>query len=444
MLEHVSETVQLDGPAALPVYGKAYDLEPPAPLADIHHFTKGHPIEAYAAMRSKAPVCWVPEIYRSHSNGPGFWAITRYHDVRAVELDTQTFSSQRGGINMSYGAPETRHPLLYPATLNNMISMDQPHHLPLRREHMAYFTPAYVKTLQRKVDDEIDRLLDAMADNGPDLDLVDHFSAKLPLFTLCEILGVPESDRSRFIGWMHELENAADTMSKNDIGDIDPALLMRFMTGIQEMFDYGRDILKERRASPREDLLSAIAAAKIDGEYLSDLYLDGSWLLIVFAGNDTTRNSLSGTMRLLTENPGQRTKLIENPDLTPGMVDEAIRLVSPVIHMRRTATRDAEVAGQKIAEGEKVILWYGAANRDESVFQDPDRFDIERANAKDHIAFGLGPHVCLGQRVANMQLEAAYRKILARFPKIEWTGGIEMAPNNFVHAISKLEVHLGA
>jgi hypothetical protein len=166
-------------------------------------------------------------------------------------------------------------------------------------------------------------------------------------------------------------------------------------------------------------------------------------LLIVFAGNDTTRNSLSGTMKLLTEFPEQKQKLIDDPSRIPNMVHEAIRMVSPVIYMRRTAAEDAEINGQKIAEGEKVVMYYGAANRDPSVFADPDRFDVERANAKDHLAFGMGPHVCLGQRVANMQLEAAYRQILARFPDVEWTGDIDIAPNNFVHAISRLGIDLG-
>ncbi len=444
MLPLVSDTVQEDGPASEPKYAKRYELEPPAPLADLAFFTQGQPYEAFAKLREEAPICWHPEPLQGQPDGPGFWAVTRYHDVRTVELDTETFSSQRGGINMAYGAPETRHPLLYPATLNTMICLDQPYHLPLRRAHMPFFTPAYVRDLRRRVEEKIDLLLDGMEDAGPRLDMVRHFSAELPLFTLSEMLGIPEADRSKLVGWMHHLELAADTIAKNNLGDIDPALLMTFMTSIQEMFDYGREILGERRAAPREDLLSAIANAVIDDEQLSEPFLDGSWLLIVFAGNDTTRNSLSGAMKLLTEFPDQKQKLLDNPALISGMVDEAIRMVSPVIHMRRTATRDTELAGQKIAEGEKVIMWYGAANRDETVFENPDQFDVERANAGDHIAFGLGPHVCLGQRIANMQLEAAYTKILARFPNVIWTGDIEMAPNNFVHAISRLEIDLGA
>ncbi len=441
MIPLVSDTAQQDDGPVTPAHPKRYDMPAPAPLGDLELFTAGHPFDAYREMRDSAPVCWVEENYPSFQ-GPGFWAVTRYDDVRTVDLDPETFSSQRGGINISYGAPETRHPQLFAAAMNTMICLDQPFHLPLRREHMPFFTPAYTRSLQQAVETKIDALLDSLEDEGPTVDMVKQFSAELPLYTLCEMLGVAEADRPRLIEWMHHLELAQDTIARKNLGEIDPAQIMAFMTAMNELFEYGREVLYERRKAPREDLLSAIANAAVEGEPLSEPFLDGSWLLIVFAGNDTTRNTLSGTMKLLTEFPDQKQKLIDDPDLTPGMVDEAIRMVSPVIYMRRTATRDAEIAEQKIAEGEKVVMYYGAANRDSSVFADPDRFDIERANAKDHIAFGMGPHVCLGKRTANMQLDAAYRKILARFPNITWTGDIDIAPNNFVHAISRLEVSL--
>ena len=186
--------------------------------------------------------------------------------------------------------------------------------------------------------------------------------------------------------------------------------------------------------------MTAIARAQVDGALLSDEYLDGSWLLIVFAGNDTTRNTLSGAMKLLTEFPDQKAKLAANPDLLPNAANEFIRMVSPVIYMRRTALQDSEIADQKIAAGEKVIMFYGAANRDAAVFDNPDALDVARPNADKHIAFGYGPHVCLGKRVAQIQLEEAYRQILARLPDISWTGEIDIAPNNFVHAIRKLGV----
>jgi len=217
-----------------------------------------------------------------------------------------------------------------------------------------------------------------------------------------------------------------------------------FNAAVEEMFAYGLHMLHKRRQDPQSDLMTAIARAQVDGELLSDEYLDGSWLLIVFAGNDTTRNTLSGAMKLLTEFPDQKAKLAAQPELLGNAADEFIRLVSPVIYMRRTALRDAEIAGQKIAEGEKVVMYYGAANRDASVFEQPDALDVARPNANRHIAFGYGPHVCLGKRVAQIQLEEAYRQLLVRLPDIEWTGQIDIAPNNFVHAIRKLGVRYSA
>jgi len=261
-----------------------------------------------------------------------------------------------------------------------------------------------------------------------------------------EILGIPEADQPKIAEWMGMLELAQYTMEQigqGDMSQVDPAQIMMFMQEVQAMFDYGQHILKARRAEPRDDLLSAIANVEIDGALLPDEFLDGSWLLIIFAGNDTTRNSISGTMRLLTEFSEAKSELAANPDLLPNAVNEAIRMVSPVIYMRRTAAKDTELRGQRIAEGEKLIMYYGAANRDPSVFENPDQFDLRRSNAKDHLAFGIGQHVCLGQRVANMQLEAVYRQILTRFPKISWTGEQTIAPNNFTHSVTQLMVDVG-
>jgi cytochrome P450 len=419
-----------------PKYGRAFAFDPPVDLAHYAAFTEGQPFGAFKAMRENAPVCWCKE---PPELGGGFWALTRYDDVRAVSLAPRVFSSQKGGILMAYGKPETRHALLHRASLDQMINMDQPIHFELRREHLPFFTAKYVADLKCRVEAKVTHLLDAIAPMGQ-CDLVEHVSAELPLYTLSEILGIPEGDRPKLVRWMHFLELAGYIVAEKNFGSIDPNFFAEFMSNVAEMFEYGRDILLKRRAAPREDLLSALAHAKVQGDLLPDEYLDGSWLLIVFAGNDTTRNSISGTMKLLTEFPAEKARVQANLALLATMVDEAIRMVSPVMYMRRTATKDTDIRGQRIAEGEKVIMYYGAANRDPAVFADPDRFDAGRATAKDHVAFGIGPHVCLGQRVANMQLEVVYRQILMRFPDMRWTGEIDIAPNNFVHAIRKLGV----
>lgn len=416
-------------------------------LTNIRRFTSGQPFADFARMRAEAPVMWHPE----PMDGPGFWAVTRHADVMTVNGDPETFSSQRGGILMAVGKPEARHALLFRASMDAMINMDAPHHLQLRREHMPYFTPAYLRDLTLKVRAEITRLLDEMAaraDGDGQCDLVEAFSSRLPLFTLCEILGVPPEDRPKFLKWMHYLEMAQNMAAEQAGLPAEPTLeLMQFVadfnSNVEEMFEYGRAMLHKRRQDPQNDLMSAIARAQLEGDFLSDEYLDGSWLLIVFAGNDTTRNTLSGSVKLITEHADQRAKLLADDSLLPNAVNEFIRMVSPVIYMRRTATKDTEVAGQRILEGQKVIMYYGAANRDAAVFDIPDQLDVTRANADKHIAFGYGPHVCIGKRVAQLQLEETWRQMLARFPNIRWTGDIDIAPNNFVHAIRRLGVALG-
>ena len=429
-LQNVTETYQVDTAPRPPKNKPVFDLAPPVDLTDPTVFSSrgGYTHEAFAEMREKAPVMWHPE-----QVGAGFWAVTSYDLVKKVELDPVIYSSQRGGILMTYGQEDTpRHPLLHSSSLNSLINLDRPYHTTLRMEHMQFFRPGFVA-----------ELLDAMEKQGPVVDMVELFSAELPLFTLCEILGVPPEDRPKLVHWMHFLENSQYQAQQEGLGNVTPEQIMAFMSEIQAMFDYGRHMLAKRRADPQNDLLSAIANVEIDGEPLSPEFLDGSWLLIVFAGNDTTRNSLSGTMRLLTEFADQKEKLIANEDLFPNFVHESIRMVSPVTYMRRTATAEADLGGQTIAEGDKVVMYYAAANRDPSKFPEPNRFDITRANAKEHLAFGHGPHVCLGQRVANMQLDSAYRNILSRFPNIKWTGEQTLAPSNFVHAISSLMVDLG-
>ncbi len=441
-MDLISETVEIGtrkGPAHRPVYPAS-----PVDLFDPAVFTKGPPNADFKWLRANAPVAWNDE----PGDRPGFWSLTRYDDVMRVNGDPETFSSQKGGILMAHIKSDQQ---LAKASLDAMINMDAPAHLQLRREHMPYFTPAYLRGLTDRIEGEVTRLLDAMAPLGR-CDLVPALSAQLPLFTLCEILGVPLEDRPKFLTWMHFLELANSFMAERsaDTGGMEGAaaalppeakmFLDAFNAAVDEMFEYGRAILHKRRQDPQADLMSAIARAQLDGEFLSDEYLDGSWLLIVFAGNDTTRNTISGTMGLLTDFPDQKARLIANPGLLPGAVNEFIRMVSPVIYMRRTATRDVEIAGQTIAEGEKVIMYYGSANRDETVFADPDRLDVERANADKHVAFGYGPHTCIGKRVAQIQLEAVYRQLLARFPDIHRDGEMEVSPNNFVYAIKSMPV----
>jgi cytochrome P450 len=322
----------------------------------------------------------------------------------------------------------------------------------MRNPHMTFFNPKYVSILRKKVETKVDQLLDQIAPLGR-CNLVDAVSAEVPMFTLCEMLGVPEEDRPKIIEWMKFLEMAqliAATQAAEK-GDIefseehtqaapDPALVEMFTNMVAEMFDYGRSILESRRKDPKDDLLSVIANIEVEGEKLPNEYLDGSWLLIIFAGNDTTRNSISGTMNLLSDHPDQKNLVLNDKSLLPNMVHESIRMVSPVRYMRRTTKCDTKIGDQEIGPNEKVSLWYGAANRDPEIFTNPNKYDITRENAKKHLAFGYGRHLCLGKHTANMQLEVVYEKIFARFPEMEQDGEMILTPNNFVNAIQDVPV----
>lgn len=270
-MDLISQTVVdgIAGPGAPPTYPTLSGVD----LADIFRFQKGQPWADFARMRVEAPVMWHAEPF----NGPGFWALTKYEDVQRVNGDPATFSSQRGGILMSMGPPDKRHALLFRASMDTMINLDAPHHLQLRREHMPYFTPAYLRGLTERVRAEVTRLLDAMEPllaDGAEIDMVEHFSSILPLFTLCEILGVPPEDRPKFLKWMHYLERAQDLAVQNAAAPIAPTLeLMQFVqdfnNGVEEMFDYGRTMLLKRREDPKEDLMTAIARAQVDGALLA-------------------------------------------------------------------------------------------------------------------------------------------------------------------------------
>ena len=442
-MQLVSDKVLTDSAKPLPDYPLVYPMLEDYKLWDPSSWTNGHPHDFYKRMRETAPVMW-SRLGRRGREGSGFWSLTRYDDVKAAELAPDIFSSERGSINMGVQPRENWRPeVLVSAAINSLINLDAPRHMQVRMQQLNFFVPRYVAQLQEKVAVKVDQLLDDMERKGPVVDFVKSFSQELPLFTLCEMLGVDEADRPKIIEWMHYLELAAQyTANPMSVFLNEPLFPLRFVKTIEEMFAYGKQVMADRRANPRDDLLSAIANSEVDGEPLPQEFLDGSWLLIIFAGNDTTRNSMSGTIKLLTEFQDQRQIVLSDPSMIPTMNHEALRLISPVIHMRRTAMQDTEVNGQMIAKDEKVVLWYGAANRDASVFPDPDRMDMTRDNVEKHLAFGHGVHKCLGFRVAQMQLRIASEKILERFPNITWTGKQKIAPNALVHAISSLKVNL--
>ena len=349
-----------------PKYNLQFPFERNFDLTDLMLFTKGdEPYQHFANLRNNAPVYF-------HETGPedsepGFWVLTKYKDIEFVSKNQEIFSSQlAGGTALTHGFEQQDDLPLYRSTMDHMLSLDGMLHLSMRNPHMSFFNPKYVSNLRKKVELKVDQLLDQIAPLGR-CNLVEAVSAEVPMFTLCEMLGVPEEDRPKIIEWMKFLEMAqliAATQAAEK-GDIefseehtqaapDPALVEMFTNMVAEMFDYGRTILESRRKDPKDDLLSVIANIEVEGEKLPNEYLDGSWLLIIFAGNDTTRNSISGTMNLLSENPDQKNLVLNDKNLLPNMVHESIRMVSPVRYMRRTTKCDTQIGDLEIGPNEKV------------------------------------------------------------------------------------------
>ena len=429
-----------------PAYKEKYNFNPSDQLNDLDLFTKGHPFSLYKNLRENAPVFYHEPMPTDPE--PGYWVLTKYEDIKYVSMNPKIFSSQYATGNLlTLGTEENRHPKLFKSTIDHMLNLDGEMHLGLRKEHMPFFKPDYINDLRKKVSSKVGLLLDNIAPLG-ECNLVSEVSQQLPIFTLSEILGIPEEDRQKLVSWMEFLELAQyftyEMIKEQNEGKTDstpdPAMIDMFNAMVDEMFDYGRFILNSKRENPSEDLLSAIANAEIEGEKLSQEFLDGSWLLIIFAGNDTTRNTLSGGIKLLYDNQKQKELLIDDLELLPNFVNETVRCVSPVIHMRRTTLEETEINGQKIGPHEKIALWYGAANRDPAIFENPDDFNILRENADKHLAFGFGRHSCIGKPVALMQLQEFYSQFLTRFPDFEMNGKWKVAPNNFVHAIQEMPI----
>ena len=429
-----------------PAYKEKYNFNPSDQLNNLDLFTKGQPFSLYKDLRENAPVFYHEPMPSDPE--PGYWVLTKYEDIKYVSMNPKIFSSQYATGNLlTLGTEENRHPKLFKSTIDHMLNLDGEMHLGLRKEHMPFFKPDYINVLRKKVSSKVGLLLDNIAPLG-ECNLVSEVSQQLPIFTLSEILGIPEEDRQKLVSWMEFLELAQyftyEMIKEQNEGKTDstpdPAMIDMFNAMVDEMFDYGRFILNSKRENPSEDLLSAIANAEIEGEKLSQEFLDGSWLLIIFAGNDTTRNTLSGGIKLLYDNQKQKELLIDDLELLPNFVNETVRCVSPVIHMRRTTLEETEINGQKIGPHEKIALWYGAANRDPAIFENPDDFNILRENADKHLAFGFGRHSCIGKPVALMQLQEFYSQFLTRFPDFEMNGKWKVAPNNFVHAIQEMPI----
>ena len=347
-------------------------------------FVERVPHEWFTELRREAPVYWheYPE-----SEAGGFWAVTRYDDVVAVNRDNATFSSNRR-LTYLWDVPQEQ---LEQQRLM-MLNMDPPMHTRYRRLVNKGFTPRMVQELAATLKDRTRTIVDNVAEKG-ECDFVVDVAAELPLQAIADILGVPQEDRHKMFDWSNRMVGANDPEYGVSEENAAEASI--------ELYAYAHELAAVRQVDPGEDLISVLLRAEVDGEKLTELELDLFFLLLTVAGNETTRNLISHGIVALLEHPDQLERLRNDRSLMPTAVDEMLRWASPVMHFARTATCDTEVGGQAVKEGEKVVIWYISANRDERAFDDPFTFDIGRT-PNEHVAFGGGgPHFCLGANLAR-------------------------------------------
>ena len=390
-------------------------------LVNPDNYVPGVPHDAFQVLRKEAPIFW----HKEPDGGAGFWALTRYDDVMAVSKDPGTFSSYKGGTILR-DIPED--------DLNNtrtiMLNMDPPQHARYRRLVSQGFTPRMTAALEPHIREIADKIIDAVIAKG-ECDFVTEIAAELPLQVIAELLGIPLEDRHKVFEWSNRLIGFDDPEFQNSMEEGKLAAM--------EMYMYANQLALERKGSPRDDLVSVLMNGIVDGEQLSELEFDSFFLLLAVAGNETTRNLISGGMLALIENPAERTRLLADPSLLPNAVEEMLRYVSPVMHFRRTATRDTEIRGQKIRQGEKVTVWYISANRDEEVFPHANRFDAGRT-PNNHLAFGIGEHFCLGSNLARLEIRIIFEQLLRRMPDIELAGSVARLRSNFINGVKRMPV----
>ncbi|MDP3768407.1 MAG: cytochrome P450, partial [Dehalococcoidia bacterium] len=312
-----------------------------------------------------------------------------------------------------------------------MVNLDPPRHTKLRNLVSQGFTPKMIRRLEPHVREIATAIVDKVADKG-ECDFVTEVAAELPLQVIAELIGIPLEDRHQIFEWSNQMIA---------VGDPEYAGSMEVATkAAADMFVYANTLTADRRVNAKEDLVTVLIDAEVDGKHLDDVEFNFFFLLLAVAGNETTRNLISGGMQALMEHPDQRARLVNDPSLMPTAVEEMLRWITPVMYFRRTATRDTEIRGQQIAEGEKVTLWYISANRDEEAFEEPDGFDVGRSpNA--HLTFGAGgPHFCLGASLARLENQVMFEELLRRLPGIELAGPVARLRSNFINGIKHIPV----
>jgi len=401
-------------------------------LADINlwdkdRFVQGVPHEWFDTLRREAPVYWHegdPTFHGPQGGASAFWAVTGYDEVVAINRDNAAFSSAERLVFMWDPDEESleQQRLL-------MLNMDPPLHTRYRRLINKGFTPRMVGELESTMKKRTTEIVDRIADRG-ECDFVVDVASELPLQVIADLMGVPQEDRHRLFDWSNRMIGAEDP----EYGVTEEMAQHASM----ELYAYAAQLADQKRADPKDDLISVLTRSEVDGEQLSGLEIDLFFLLLSVAGNETTRNLISHGMVALMEHPEQLERVRANRELLPGAVEEMLRSASPVMHFRRTATTDLEIGGQQIKAGDKVVIWYIAANHDEKVFSNPHEFDIERT-PNEHVAFGGGgPHFCLGANLARMEINVMFDEVLNRLDDLEFTGPVSRLRSNFINGLKHI------
>ncbi len=384
-------------------------------------YVKGVPHDAFRVLRAEHPVSFHAE----PPDGKGFWAVTKYQDVVTVSKDPGTFSSYRGGTNIPDYPPDSLDVIRM-----LMVNMDPPQHTKFRRLTSTGFTPKMIARMEEYIRRAAREIIDEVIESGS-CDFVTKIAAELPLVVIADIMGVPKEDRHLVFDWSNRLIGFDDPEFQTSLEDAQQAAA--------EMWAYANDLAEKRKGQDGKDLVTVLINAEIDGEQLTEMEFDGFFLLLTVAGNETTRNLISGGMLALMEHPAERARLAADPGLLTSAVEEMLRWVTPVIHFRRTATRDVELRGQTIQEGDKVVLYYSSANRDEDVFPNPNAFDVGRT-PNDHLAFGIGQHSCLGINLARLEIRVMFEEILRRMPDVALAGEVRRLRSNFINGVKAMPV----
>lgn len=393
-------------------------------ITDPATYANGIPHEIFAEMRRTEPIA-----QRMYEGRP-FWAVMRYQDLVTVTRDPETYSSARGMTNLPDLTEEQMN------ARRSIIDTDRPEHIKLRRLGMPAFTSHKVKGYEEVTREITTGLLRDAAEQGS-VDIVQSISAPLPIRVIVNILGVPEEDADMLVQWSDELIDSTGVPA-DAYGNTTPLELLPFSAPASHaLFEYGRKMRDERTKHPKDDLTTALVEARYEGEALSDYDFKNMFHVLVFAGNETTRTAISNGIKAFIDNPDQLDLLYARPELVENAVEEIIRWATPVLHMRRTATRDTELSGVQIAENDKVVIFYSSANFDETEFANPLSFDITRPIKPPQVSFGAkGPHHCLGAPLARMEIRVLLEEMIKQGIRFEQTGPIVRTNSNFVNGIA--------